>query len=534
MSEDTKKTMKKLAKANKMTWYTEIIRLIDAKDAIIDGGTKAVADDMRVRIVKLNDKGMFAIEEKVEGKDMTTIVQINDSVLGCACDKFSKSKSHVLCRHLIHLQALIEGNKTPKLLISSPDCRTIQAYLFELGWYSENRWLYPNLDSDTGTISPVVVKELPPIAEDPLTDDGDELPPDEDSLKPDDEEKPADEPKIITRRCSYCGYVAHGEDRDKVVKDIEEHRENCPDNPKNKKVPETKEKPKKPEAQKKVVPEQQKREVGNVQEKPVSSEEEVKKPKKIVKEDKTTEKPAPKKPVNTDKISIYDWLNDLVEFAVCQIYGNSGHGKSALCRAIAVACADEGRKITYWDSEGNITRDQRDEMESHKNITYILCRDWDEIRHMLPIKGEDKTGPSKYTNTPKLKDCDVAILDSIGVPVLGEWGDMKQNEQGTALQQMQGLAYRLTKWAEKNESIVILTNQPVSAMNKTKAQIADLSPFGDKMKYFTKEILKIFIDKKTDFATICKLVTWRTRNSASGKVIATITISDAGVKITPT
>lgn len=522
--------MKEMAKAKKMQWNTEILHRVTAKDVIVDKGTEYVAESMKVRIVKLNDRGMYAIEEGNE----ITIVQIHEGVYGCACEKFSKStSSNVLCKHLTHLKLLIDQNKVPQLLISSDDGRWMREQLISIGWSVMDRMLYPHLDSPTA--QPEVVKELPPIKEDPPIDEGVTLPPDEPK-----EEAP-DEPKEISRPCIFCEHVERGTDHVKVKQDIAEHIENCSKNPKNKKVP---------EAHGDVefdlgdaIDIVSTATAGIIKDTIANIDDPAKK--KVTKktEDQKTSTKEPTVPKKTelskktpqpDEISLYDWLNELVEYAVCQVFGESGEGKTGFCRAVAVACADEGKKVIYWDTEGNMTRKQRHEMESHKNIKYILCRDWDEIRHMLPITGEDtKTGPSKYMNTPKLGDCDVAFVDSIGVPVLGEWGDMKQNEQGTALQRMQGLAYRLTKWAEKNESIVILTNQPVSAMNKTKAQIADRPPFGDKMKYFTKEIFKIVIDRKTDFATICKLVTWRTRDARRGKVVATVTISDSGVEVVP-
>ena len=165
-------------------------------------------------------------------------------------------------------------------------------------------------------------------------------------------------------------------------------------------------------------------------------------------------------------------------------------------------------------------------MTEHKNITYILDRDWAHIKNML--SSELSKG------SPKLGKCDLFILDSIGVPVLGIYGTLKQNQKGTALQAMQGLLYELTKFAETNEAVVIVTNQPVSEMNKTEAEKADRHPFGDKAMFFTKEILKIVAGERTQYKTVCHILAWRSRSAGRGKMLCTVTVSDSGVEVTPT
>lgn len=219
----------------------------------------------------------------------------------------------------------------------------------------------------------------------------------------------------------------------------------------------------------------------------------------------------------------FDWIEGLVEHGVGQIFGDTGTAKTALCRKIAEDAANCGKKVVYWDSEGNMTRQQRALMSDHENITYILDRDWEHIRSMMD--------QDVHKNAPKLRSCDLFVLDSIGVPVLGIYGTMKQNKQGAALQGMQGLLYNLTVWAEKHDAVVIVTNQPVSEMNKTKEQIADRHPFGDKAMFFTKEILRLTGGERNEYKTVCHLTAWRSRSAGRGKMIATVTVSDRGTEI---
>ena len=255
-------------------------------------------------------------------------------------------------------------------------------------------------------------------------------------------------------------------------------------------------------------------------------EKEAQKP--VVKESLTPEKPPEEKkvkPPSKNTGSLFDWTENLIEFGVGQIFGDTGTAKTAFCRKLAEDSADEGKKVVYWDTEGNMTRKQRAAMTEHKNITYVLDRDWAHIKNML------SSDLSK--GSPKLGKCDLFILDSIGVPVLGIYGTLKQNQKGNALQAMQGLLYELTKFAEKNDAVVIVTNQPVSEMNKTEEQKADRHPFGDKAMFFTKEILKIVAGERTEYKTVCHILAWRSRSAGRGKMLCTVTVSDKGVEITP-
>jgi RecA/RadA recombinase len=479
--------------AKKMTYAIGPIVKLLRSEAISDGGTQKKAEALEGKWIRLNETRFAFVEES-----QITVIYIDEDSVGCAC---GRCNSGVMCEHAIAFDNL---KSPPQLSIESPEFRWLQTYLFSLGWYAENRYVYPSLDSQEST-------KLDPVNEDKELDIGVD-------------EEPA--PKMIERKCDHCGFISKGYDRDDVVQRIAEHRKTCTKNPANKK------KSARPTTQ--TVPEE-KQETTDAKTATVEKqgqEPDVKESLTVEKQSKEEEKKV--KPQSTKTGSLFDWVENLIEFGVGQIFGESGEGKTALCRELAVQAADAGKKVVYWDTEGNMTRKQRAAMTAHKNIEYILDRDWEEIRHMLPVTGEDdRTGPSIYTKTPKLKKCDLFILDSIGVPVLGIYGDLKQNEKGSALQGMQGLVYRLTTWAEKNEAVVIVTNQPVSAMNKTKEQIKDRPPFGDKMKYFTKEIMKMVVAKRTDYATVCNLLTWRTRDTKRGKVLATVTISDSGVEVTP-
>lgn len=440
-----------MKETKKMNYAIEPLRKILHTEAISDGGTEKKAAALEGTWIKINESMVALVEES-----QTTLVFNDGTKTGCACGRF-RDPENLLCEHIIAF-----GNlpNPPQQTIDSEACRGLQEYLFSRGWYSENRMLYPSLDSPTA--GPITVAELPPhrggAKLDPVNADK--------ALDIGVGDKP--ETRKYSRKCPHCGVLISGTDLPKVKLEVAEHTQGCSKNPENKKA----------------------------------------------------------KPPSKKEGSLFDWIEELVEFGVGQIFGDTGTAKTAFCRELAEQAAEEGKRVVYWDSEGNMTRKQRAAMTEHKNITYILDRDWDHIKNML------SSDLSK--GSPKLGKCDIFILDSIGVPVLGIYGTLKQNEKGNALQAMQGLLYQLTKFAEKNDAVVLVTNQPVSEMNKTELESADRRPFGDKAMFFTKEILKIVPGERTEYKTVCHILAWRSRSAGRGKMLCTVAVSDKGVEVTPT
>jgi RecA/RadA recombinase len=391
--------------------------------------------------------------------------------IGCSCDYFKKERK--TCEHLYALRD-IDASK----LDASPNW-LVEFLQVDNDWHIDdnNRLVPPSTGSEK--VVPEVVASVPPTNEEP--------------------------PKKEKRTCPHCNLTM-------PASRYEQHLSVCKKNPAKQKPqgsptvePPPREKPKPP-----VIPQDPEIDIG------VDVEQEPPKEPGVKKTVPKTDKPK-------KSTSIFDNIEDLIEFGVGQIFGDTGTGKTAFCREVAEQAADAGKKVVYWDSEGNMTRKQRASMNEHKNIKYVLDRDWHHIKNML----NDDLSKGAY----KLGKCDLFILDSIGVPVLGIYGTMKQNQKGEALQGMQGLLYNLTVWAEANSAVVIVTNQPVSEMNKTKEQIADRHPFGDKAMFFTKEILKIVIGERNEYKTVCHLLAWRSRSRGRGAMLGKVTISDKGTEI---
>lgn len=209
-------------KPKKMNYAIGPIRKILLTEAISDELTKKKAEALGGKWIKVNEH-LFALTEEAQ----TTFVHWTKEECGCTCNRF-KNSDNLLCEHIIKFRDL---ESVVQLTIESPDCRWLRRYLSELGWYTENRWLYPGPDSK----EPDVVAELPPIEESEK--------PDEEELEPVNEDKPLDigvgdepEPKMVKRKCDHCGFVSKGYDRDEVLQRIAEHRKTCPKNPANKKT----------------------------------------------------------------------------------------------------------------------------------------------------------------------------------------------------------------------------------------------------------------------------------------------------------
>jgi len=127
----------------KMEYALDITRRIPISEAIRDGKTEKEAIELKGTWIKLNPE-LFAFVEDTQ----TTIVEITEDNRGCGCKWFADSTISLMCKHLVLFADLKE---TPQLLISSDEkiCRVLTEYLFSLGWYIEDRWLYPSLDSPT-------------------------------------------------------------------------------------------------------------------------------------------------------------------------------------------------------------------------------------------------------------------------------------------------------------------------------------------------------------------------------------------------
>lgn len=209
------------------------------------------------------------------------------------------------------------------------------------------------------------------------------------------------------------------------------------------------------------------------------------------------------------KTPILDCIKDIVGNDLCQIFGDTGEGKSKFVNAVAIEAIQAGLKVFYLDTERNLGA------------------------HDIEMLGDHYQYTPKFSEMQKIIDnlgsFDLVIIDSVGLPVLNMYAKMKMNEQGKALLNLIGMMGDLKVWTYDHKAIVIVTNQPESEFNKEKGY--DRRPFGDKSLFNVKEVWKIHRDKSVNGSTKCVIESFRSRDLMKGTKIATMDISDAGVEI---
>ena len=209
------------------------------------------------------------------------------------------------------------------------------------------------------------------------------------------------------------------------------------------------------------------------------------------------------------KTPIIDCIRDIVGNDLCQIFGDTGEGKSKFVHAVAVEAIQAGLKVFYLDTERNLGAHDIDMLGNHYKYT------------------------PKFSEMQKIVDelgsYDLVIIDSVGLPVLNMYAKMKMNEQGQALLNLIGMMGDLKVWTYDNDGLVIVTNQPESEFNKAKGY--ERRPFGDKSLFNVKEVWKIKRNNKNGSSTKCTIESFRSRDLMKGTKIATMDISDAGVDI---
>lgn len=197
------------------------------------------------------------------------------------------------------------------------------------------------------------------------------------------------------------------------------------------------------------------------------------------------------------------------------IFGESGSGKTTFATALAIEGAKTfgHGKVIFIDCERNIV----DENIFRENgIDYEFISDIEKF----------------YTKLINLKKgYRMIIIDSIGQIVAFAFAEKSRGETGMWLQRLYNLCYRLKTYAQINDAIVIVTNQPTSPYMKGEVDPFELKPRGGQIIYLFKEIWRTSRDRYSENKTVCGVYAWRSRRYPFRKRLFTLEISEEGVKV---
>lgn len=237
-------------------------------------------------------------------------------------------------------------------------------------------------------------------------------------------------------------------------------------------------------------------------------------------EDKLETAPIPKKGV----VKLLDIIYDLVEDDLVQFFGKTGTCKTSISIQAALEAREAGKSVYYLDTEKNISKKKKAAMKK-AGVIYT------------PYTPSNSTGEFKTVNDlialhefiKKIQKVDVLIMDSLGLPVLSVFCEGRQNDQGLSIQKMINISKYLKSYANKNQSLVIVINQPESDMNKDPK--TERRSFGEKAEFFYKELWKTYFVEKTETKTTVVVKSYRSRDYGQGYALFTVEITENGVKV---
>lgn len=236
--------------------------------------------------------------------------------------------------------------------------------------------------------------------------------------------------------------------------------------------------------------------------------------KKLAEKEETSEKTEEnmkKVPRSSKTGDIISKIKSIVGDDIVEIFGPTGSGKSRMVHEIAIKSLADGKKVFYYDTERNLSRENIEKLD--KYIYSPVPED------LLKWSDEINRSREKY---------DLIIVDSVAFPALVKFARMNLKQRGEALLGLIAIFGSLKEYCYKNKSLVIATSQPISELSGKSEE--ERHPFGEKSCFAVKEIWLSSIKKGKDrsFVTISS---WRSRDMGYGTVIAEVKISNEGVNI---
>jgi len=227
-------------------------------------------------------------------------------------------------------------------------------------------------------------------------------------------------------------------------------------------------------------------------------------------------------------------VRDVIEFCggpdLIELFGGSGSGKSEFAVEVAKSALGVSNKdVLFIDTERNIGDQSRIE-----GADYVYVPEWHDIYAYVTRKDHklsDNPFGENTTGSDTIEDgYDVVVLDSIGFPALIQYGEYNVEDnadQFDIFNELQVITGRLKKYAQFNNALVIVTNQPKSELSGS----SNPKPFGDKSIFGFKEVWKTNKDSSRSTGTECSINAFRSRQAGQGKTLFDMKIDDSGTAI---
>jgi len=213
-----------------------------------------------------------------------------------------------------------------------------------------------------------------------------------------------------------------------------------------------------------------------------------------------------------------------------EVFGPSGSGKSTFAfEVLKSAISEHDLDALVIDTERNVL-----EPETIPGADYLYVPEWHDLYSYIVKQPSRLNSDAFGDNTTGSQTInggyDVILLDSIGFPALVQYGEYRVADNGDQFKifnELQVIVGKLKQYSQRNEALVIVTNQPKSDLSDQQ----DPSPFGDKADYGFKEIWKTDKKSSSEVATKCDINTFRSRRMGKGSTVFTVKIDDTGVEV---
>ena len=216
--------------------------------------------------------------------------------------------------------------------------------------------------------------------------------------------------------------------------------------------------------------------------------------------------------MSSQKINHFEFLKKLIVGdekigGVLLIWGESGSGKTSFMVRVCKDALKIGKKVLFFDVEGNIKPEDLAEMKKFDNFTYCL--------HITDINEIVRTIETDL----KRDNYDLICFDSIGLAVMSTY--VEEANKFQVFQRRANLMSLLTRYALLKGAIVIVSDQPTLEGELGKGRYT----YYAKEKWFFKKI------SASPTATIISVLVTTSRRFGANTNLATIKIDNSGVHI---